>query len=174
MSSRTSDGPVLMRLLPDVIASGAVDGSPLLALIEAAESLCAPDVELLDAIDGLLDPWATPEALLPMLAAWVGYDWLASWPKSTLPSDRLRSIVSAAPACNRTRGTSNELVAFLETITGVDGFTIVDDGSVPFHITVVIPPSAPNTAQFHALVERTVAIEAPDHVTVDVVRAPSA
>jgi phage tail-like protein len=170
MSPRTPDGTALMALLPDVIASDAQPNSALLALLIGAESMTEPDAELLDGVDALFDPWATPEPLVAMLAAWVGYDWLASWPTSSLPPGRLRAVVASAPTRNRTRGTSGELVAFLHTLTGIDGFSVIEGGSRPFHITVLVPSTAPDSDEFQALLERAVAVERPVHVTFDIVR----
>ncbi len=80
----------------------------------------------------------------------------------------LRELVAAATYLARWRGTAKGLIAFLETVTGVQGFAIdehVLDGNGrfrPFHIRINIPEAA---RTYHQLIERIVELEKPAYVT---------
>ena len=68
---------LLLSLLPDVIAASASTSAPLRALAAAADELHDPVHRMLDRIDSVVDPYRTPNQLVPYLAGWVDLDWLS-------------------------------------------------------------------------------------------------
>ncbi len=116
------------------------------------------------------------------LAGWVALDdlWVSNpqeFTAQTLPPfpsgvGRLRELVAASVYLSRWRGTARGLLTFLETATGVQGFTIdeqvpdADDEPIPFHIRVHVPQAA---GAFRTLIERIVIKEKPAYVTYEIV-----
>ncbi|MEO8394645.1 MAG: phage tail protein, partial [Chloroflexota bacterium] len=80
----------------------------------------------------------------------------------------LRELVSAAVFLSRWRGTAKALITFLETATGITGFTIDervldDEGqAIPFHIRVNAPQAS---AAYRVLIENIINKEKPAYVT---------
>jgi phage tail-like protein len=168
------------RLLPGVfqrtIHAGPPGEQPLLALLEVMESLHAPDEAILESLEQIVNPYQTPERFVPYLASWLDLERFLSdapgkartpppWPAGT---GQLRALVAVATELSHWRGTARGLLGFLETATGVPGFTIDEevpgpDGQPrPFHFRVVAPAAA---ERFRTLIEAIIAQEKPAHVT---------
>lgn len=161
------------QLLPSLYQLGATPGSPLEALLDVMEQMHAPDEALLRDIDAVFDPYRTPDALLAFLARWVDLDrllppaaHLAAGPVPYPPGYRhLRNLVALAPRLSQERGTARGLIAFLETATGLVGFTVDDDvDGRPFHIVVTAPGDA---VPLRDLIERIIDMEKPAYATAE-------
>jgi phage tail-like protein len=166
------------RLLPGVFQRTMQAGSPLFALLEVMEALPAPDEEVLNQIDAFFDPYRTPDAFVPFLASWIDLDRLLletpeEFKDQALPSfpggmGRLRELVAAAPFLAQWRGTAKGLLRFLETATGLYGFTLDEqvldaaNRPVPFHIRIGMPQAATG---YRLLIERIIESEKPAYVT---------
>jgi phage tail-like protein len=173
----------ILRLLPAVFQRTALPGSPLLAVLDAMETLHAKAEESLARWDATLDAHRTHDAFVPFLAQWVGLaDLLERAPASGGRGEpfspglgRLRGLIAAAAALAKWRGTARGLLLFLETATGVHGFTIEervagpDRQPRPFHIRVMAPAAA---LPHRALVEQIVAREKPAFVTCEITFGP--
>ena len=156
------------RILPEVFRVAAQASPPLRALIAVAESLHLPVHAVLEDLDGTVDPYRTPEAMLPYLSHWVDLEWLpprgsAAEPGSTsaVPQDRLRELIAHAAELSAHRGTVEGLRRFLTLATRVEAYEIED---VPgaFHLVVGVPATAAGQLP---LVRRIVAMTKPVHVT---------
>ncbi|GHO58442.1 phage tail protein [Ktedonobacter robiniae] len=166
------------RLLPEVFQRAIEGGSPLLTLLEVMEALPAPDEAVLDQLDAFFDPYRAPDAFVPFLASWVDLERFLqgvpatsatqaapSWPSGM---GRLRELIAAVPFLAQWRGTAKGLLRFLETATGVQGFTIEEqvpgsDGLPrPFHLRVRAPHEA---APYRAMIEQIIESEKPAYVT---------
>jgi phage tail-like protein len=166
------------QLLPGVFQRTMQEGTLLFALLEVMEALPAPDEAILDQLDMYFNPYCTPDAFVPFLASWIDLDRLllevpeefkdqASPP---LPSGmgRLRELVAAAPFLAQWRGTAKGLLRFLETATGIQGFSLdehalgPDNRPRPFHLLVRLPPAA---NVYRMLIERIIESEKPAYVT---------
>jgi phage tail-like protein len=170
------------QLLPEIfrrtLVPGRIEPSPLAAFLDAMETLHAPDEAVLAALDTYFDPYRAPDRFVPYLAGWVdlGDLWVENpleFTAETLPPfpagvGRLRDLIASAAYLSRWRGTERGLSAFLETATGLSGYTIEeqvldDDGQpIPFHMRVRAPKEA---ASYRLLIERIVAKEKPAYVT---------
>jgi phage tail-like protein len=166
------------QMLPGVFQRTALEGTPLIALLEVMEALQAPDEVALDQLDAFFDPYRAPDAFVPFLASWVDLDrLLIEVPEEfeetappPLPSGigRLRELVAAATFLAQWRGTAKGLLRFLETATGVQGFVIEEqvlgsDGQLkPFHLRVRVPQEA---VPYQIMIERIVESEKPAYVT---------
>lgn len=166
------------RLLPGIFQRAVHPGNPLDALLGVMETLHVTDEEILDQLDTYFDPYRAPDSFVPYLAYWVDLarflpadidEALQSsaplWPPGL---GRLRELIAASADLSRWRGTANGLVRFLETATGVSGFTIDelpagDDGlPLPFHIIV----NAPLVSQgYEPLLRRIISQEKPAYVS---------
>jgi phage tail-like protein len=168
----------ILDRLPDVFKEGATPDNPLFALVAVMEELHARDEDILTGFGTYLDPRRTTDPFVPYLAGWVDLDWLVSPTPDELegggaaiPSTglgHLRELVARAAQLARWRGTSRGLRSFIETATGLHGFTIdeaaLDDQKrpIPFHIVVNGPAEA---APFQPLIDRIVRSEKPAYVT---------
>ncbi|MEO8075542.1 MAG: phage tail protein [Acidobacteriota bacterium] len=167
------------RLLPVVFQRTALPGNPLTALLQVMEVLHQPSEGVLRNLDAALDPRRAPDAFVPFLARWVDLEPVfdAAPEESSVERQRqpistglgrLRELVAAAAQLSRWRGTARGLLLFLETATGVTGFTIDEQVSGPdglprpYHIRVHAPAS---TAAHRILIERIIELEKPVHVT---------
>jgi phage tail-like protein len=166
------------QMLPGIFQRTVQEGTPLFALLEVMEALPAPDEAALDQLDAFFDPYRTPDAFVPFLASWVDLERLLievpeEFKESApppLPSGigRLRELVAAATFLAQWRGTAKGLLRFLETATGVQGFSIEEqvlspDGQLkPFHLRVRAPQE---TAPYRVMIERIIESEKPAYVT---------
>jgi phage tail-like protein len=169
------------HLLPDVFQRTVVEGSPIAAVLDAMADLITPCEDTLEQLDGFFDPYRAPDRFVPMLASWVDLDrFLADSPEefgtAAIPRfpaglGSLRELVANAAYLSKWRGTAAGLVKFLETATGLEGFSVdehplTDDGSPrPFH--VVVNASA-NARTYERLINRIVDMEKPAYVTYEV------
>jgi hypothetical protein len=161
------------QLLPSVFQLGASPGSALAAVLDAMETLHAPDESLLGDIDACFDAYRVDDRLLAFLARWVDLDRLLP-PAAALMAGpvpfptgygRLRDLVATASSLAQQRGTARGLQQFLETATGTAGFEIDDD--VPgraFHIHVTAPASCEPVRD---LIERIIDMEKPAYATAE-------
>lgn len=163
----------IAALLPDAFVAADRPGTPLAAALDVMEALHAPDEALLDAAHLLFDPYRAPLKMLPLLASWVGFEWLlavggsaeevaAAFPGGTV---RLRNLVAAAAGLSRSRGTARALLELAEIATGVTDLRFSSDPSRPFELTLHAPARA---APYEALLRRLVAEEKPAHVVIHV------
>ncbi len=172
----------ILRLLPAVFQRTARPGTPLVALLDAMEALHAPAEEALGCWDATLDPRRTADAFVPYLARWVDLeDLLERSPTGAAREPfapglgRLRELIAAAPALARLRGTAKGLLLFLETATGVRGFTVEEsvlgpDGQpLPFHVRLHAPAA---TAPYRSLIVRIIDREKPAFVTYEMTFDP--
>ncbi|MBV9355409.1 MAG: hypothetical protein JO023_07755 [Chloroflexi bacterium] len=169
------------RLLPDIIARTVRPGSPLGAVLAVMADLLSPSEDVLRELDRYFDPYRTPERMVPFLAAWVDLAWLlgsstdgragavAPYPPG---SGWLRELVATAVELSQWRGTASGLVRFLETASGVAGFTVQDQSTTsgvmvkPFHVRVLAPAAA---RPFQPVIERIVATQKPTYVTSELI-----
>lgn len=164
------------RLLPGVFQQTLEDDrGPLRALLNVMETLHEPVEELLTEVDAVFDAYRTPDAFVAYLSGWLDLDYLLiQGPRGNggyvLPSGivNLRELIRAGADLMRRRGTRGGLLSFLETATGVTGFSIDDEvpdenGTIrPFHLRVNLPAEA---ERFRQLVDVIVRAERPAHVT---------
>ena len=79
----------LLAALPQVFADAHVEGSPLAALVAAADDMQQPVAEVLDHLETAVDPFRSSDAVACYLASWVDLDWLtiaeAERSRCTLP-----------------------------------------------------------------------------------------
>jgi phage tail-like protein len=160
---------LILQLLPGVFQRAARPGNPLTALLSAMVALQAPDEEVLDNVDRYFDPYRAPDAFVPFLAGWVDLEpLLLESPEerevtqaNPLPSGlgRLRALIAIAAELSRWRGTARGLLQFLQTATGLTGFTITEPK--PFYIVVQAPAGS---EAYRVLLERIIELEKPAYV----------
>jgi phage tail-like protein len=175
----------IKRLLPSVFQRAVQPGSPLSAILEVMEGMHAPSEFALDHLAETFDLHRTPDAFVPYLASWVDLQDLLDVPRSEAGSltprlstgvGRLRELTAAAATLSHWRGTCKGLTLFLETATGMSGFTIDEhvigaDGKVkPFHLRVTAPGEL---VEHRNLIQRIVELEKPAYVTYELAFAPS-
>jgi phage tail-like protein len=166
-------------LLPSVFQSAAGRGTPLNAILEVMETMHAPSEALLDHIEIFFDPYRTPDAFVPYIASWVDLEGVLDSPRARDVSGiyslstgvgRLREVAAAAVTLSKWRGTRKGLLLFLETATGLSGFTIDEaavgsDGKViPFHLRITAPAAS---VEHRTLIQRIIDMEKPAYVTYD-------
>lgn len=133
-------------LLPEIYRTHIDPGGPLEALLEV---MSAQHGSLEAAIADptlLADPRRAPDRLVNTLAGWVGLARYIERPDD-MSADRphpgdLRELAALGAELGRRRGSAATLVRFLETATGLRGFRIAEDESVPFHFRVHLPEGA--------------------------------
>lgn len=159
--------------LPEVFASASIEGSPLAALVAAADRMHHPIADILDHLDAHVDPFRTRPEFVAYLASWVDLDWLTrpdadGTARSSLPLGHapLRDLICARAELSATRGTAAGLVRFLELATRVRGFAVEDAGG--FHLRVRVPEQAADQAD---TVARIVRAMKPAHVTAEILPA---
>lgn len=165
----------LKQLLPEIFQRTIDSDGPLQTLLEVMEELHAPSEDILDQLEEYFDPYRTPDRFVPFLAAWVDLDRLLpesaenSRGQPRFPSGlgRLRELIAAAAFLSKWRGTQKGLIAFLETATGFEGFTIRENTTRtgearPFHLDIRAPTAAEH---YRELVEQIVQMEKPAYVT---------
>lgn len=169
----------IAQLLPAIFQQTLQPATPLSALLHVMEALPAADEAVLEQLEGFFNPHRTPDGFVPFLASWVDLEWLfladaeqltAQTPSLPSGMGRLRELVASATFLAQWRGTAKGLLRFLETASGVQGFTIEErvlgpDGRpIPFHIAVLAPPEA---AAYQAMLIRIIESEKPAYVTYD-------
>lgn len=161
----------IKNLLPSMFRQAAVTGSPLDALFAVMEHLHERTELTLKNLDQVFDPLRTDDGFVDLLARWVDLDWITGQDGtggSAVDTGRLRELISVAWYLAQFRGTARGLLLFLETATGVPGFSVsentVDETgrSRPFHIRISVPSGARDMLH---LVERIVEYEKPAYVT---------
>lgn len=149
------------------------------ALLDVMEGLHAPSEQVLERIDTYFGPYSAPEPFVRYLAKWVDLDrYLGeefsdeeaiNQPSSvSIEPGRLRELIALASHLSQWRGTARGLKLFLETATGMSGFSLEEkvnhDESSPkvFHFRVKAPQSA---ARYQDLITRIINEEKPAYVT---------
>ena len=159
-------------------------------LMKVFEQTFEPTVDAFEAMWAYLDPLTAPEALLPFLAHWVGWDLL-----STIPIARQRYLIRNAVSIYRWRGTKKGLRFYLHLYTGLpldedlperakhisieeaigDGFILdranlgedtVLGGGRPYHFTVRLR-STPAISLDETLIRQIIEAEKPTWCTYD-------
>ena len=153
-------------LLPEVLRRTVVPGSPMSALVGVMESMHAPAEEALRGFPSVLDPRATPDRFVGMLATWVDLARLDATPAGRIDAARMRLLVSLAAELADWRGTPGGLMWLLTLATGVAGLQLESTG--PFAVRIVVPPASAAQAD---LVREIAAQEKPAHLVVEVVVA---
>ena len=166
-------------LMPAMFRLAAGKNTPLDAVFSVMEALHDQTETTLRKIDAVFDPLRTNERFVPYLAGWVDLDWVvrgdetaAGYGQSAIPTEHFRKLVSLAWYLSKWRGTAAGLKLFLETATGVEGFSIderpIDNQGriIPFHIEITVPEAA---ADRRHLVERIIENEKPAYVTYRIV-----
>lgn len=168
------------RFLPESyrIAASRPNG-PLAAMLAIMEGMHAPAEIVIDNLAAYVSPFAAPDPFVLLQASWLGidryFDWSGDRPGAGTPRFRtgiapLRLLVAEAAELGRERGTQGALIRFLETATGIRGFTVVEgapDGTpIPFHFTVHAPAA---TAPLEDFILRIIEGERPAHATFDLV-----
>lgn len=169
----------IKKLLPDMFMQTATKGNPLTAILDVMEMLHTKTEHTLEHLDAVFDPMRTDEQFVPFLSGWVDMDWLfksheinAGYKQTTISTDHLRKLISLAWYLSKWRGSARGLKLFLETATGVEGFSIdekiKDENNrlIPYHIDVRIPRLAED--KLH-LIERIIENEKPAYVTYNTV-----
>ena len=112
----------------------------LQAMWNVMEAMHAPSELALDQLDATLNPYRTRDNFVPMLARGLDLDWVFdertdSQQASNISSEliptglgRVRALIAMASTLSQWRGTAKGLVWFLETATGIQGFTIHSSG----------------------------------------------
>ena len=170
----------IAQLLPGIFQQTIRPGNPLTALLGVMEGLYAIPEETLAHLEDFFNPYRAPDRFVPFLADWVDLEWLLVQTPGErmltgaqpLPSGlgRLRELIAASAYLAQMRGTARGLILFLETATGVPGFTIDEavagpDGTPrPFHIGIHAPPES---AAYGVMIERIIEFEKPAYVTYD-------
>ncbi len=168
-------------LFPEIFRRTIREGNPLSTLVEIMEAFHEPAETVLSKLDVTFNPYMTGDKFVPFLAMWVDlervFDRRPQSEDSELPSPttpiatglgRLRELIAAAAYLSQWRGTSRGLLLFLETATGLRGFTINEqvlnpEGQLqPFHLQVQAPAAA---LPYRSLVERIIEMETPAYVT---------
>src|SRR5262249_19001535 len=172
------------RLLPTVIRRTVRQSNPLPAILEAMSALHEPSGALLAGLDGIFNPFRTPDAFVPFLARWLDLERIfdgacapASDGRSPISTGLgcLRALTASASYLSQWRGAKKGLDYFLEIATGTQGFDIEEqvvdpDGApVPFHLRVIAPESVKH---HRALIERVIESEKPAYVTYELVFEP--
>ena len=171
------------QLLPAVFQRTSQPGSVLRALLEVMEALQAPSEDVLAELDRFFDPYRCPDEFVPYLAGWVDLDRFQeiTGDRSSLtvlpfPTGigRLRELIAAAAYLSTWRGTAKGLIRFLETATGIQGYTVEEqvpgDNGLPrpFHLRVRAPAAIEVQRR---LIERIIEAEKPAYVTYELVFA---
>ena len=167
-------------LLPEVFRRTIREGNPLATLLDIMEAFHASPEEVLSKLDITFNPYMTQDKFVPFLAMWVDLERVfdrrpnGNQPESSPAAPmatglgRLRELVAAAAFLSQWRGTNKGLLLFLETATGLNGFTINEKvldskGQVqPFHLHIQAPAEA---LPYKSLIKRIIELEKPAYVT---------
>ncbi|HSN12343.1 MAG TPA: phage tail protein [Propionibacteriaceae bacterium] len=156
-------------LLPEVLRRTVVADSPMSALVGVMEAMHAPAEEALRGFPSVLDPLATPDRFVGMLATWVDLARLDLTPAGRIDAARMRLLVSLAAELSDWRGTPGGLMWLLTLATGVQGLHL--DSTGPFAVRISVPQESAAQAD---LVREIAAQEKPAHLVVEVVVAAAA
>lgn len=169
----------IANLLPEIFRRTLEPDSPLTGLLAVMEGLQAPGEAVLADLEAYFDPYRTPDVFVPYLASWLDLDRFMDITPQRLDEStaghlfpggigRLRELVTMAAQLEAWRGTARGLILFLETATGIAGFTVNeqvrdDRGRIrPFHIHVQAPAAA---RPYRLLIEHIVEQEKPAYVS---------
>jgi len=173
------------RLLPTVIRRTIRQSNPLPAILEAMSALHEPSEALLTRLDGIFNPFRTPDAFVPFLARWLDLERIFDEAQAPAAGGRapittgtgcLRALTAAASYLSQWRGVKKGLDHFLEIATGTQGFTIeeqfigTDGAPIPFHLRVIAPEAV---KPHRALIERVIESEKPAYVTYELAFEPT-
>lgn len=167
-------------LLPEVFRRTIREGAPLATLLDIMEAFHASPEKVLSELDITFNPYMTQDKFVPFLAMWVDLERVFdrrphgqhSGLSPTVPIatglGRLRELITAAAFLSQWRGTRKGLLLFLETATGLSGFSIDDkvlDSAgkpQPFHLHITASEEA---LPYQSLIERIIEMEKPAYVT---------
>lgn len=167
------------KLLPVVYQRCIKPGTPISALLDVMEGLHAPSEQVLQKIDTYFDPNTAPEQFVRYLAEWIDLgrylgeefseetDFTQTFEVSIEPG-RLRELIKLAARLSQWRGTAKGLKLFLETATGVSGFSLEEIGNHDnvsnrvFHFRVKAPQAA---ACYQNLITKIINGEKPAYIT---------
>lgn len=165
----------IKKILPGMFRQAAVKGSPLDAVLSVMELLHEKTEGILQNLDAVFDPLRTDDRFVPFLSTWVDLDWIfksegseTDFDLNAIGTDPFRTLVSLAWYLSKWRGSAKGLILFLETATGVEGFSIHENikdengRAIPFHIEISVPDAA---ADKRHLIERIIENEKPAYVT---------
>lgn len=167
----------IARLLPEIYQYAAQPGTPLDAALGIMSVLHGSLEEAIAEPETYVDPRSAPQTLVPVLASWLGLGGYldrrterqrGGHGRTAPDPGDLRELTHIAADLGRRRGTASALRTFLETATGVTGFTVDDNTGEPFHIRVTVPPAAQGRLD---LVERIVRGEKPAFSTAEIITA---
>jgi phage tail-like protein len=171
------------KLLPTVIRRTIRGDNPLPAILETMSALHEPSESLLARLDGIFNPFRTPDSFVPFLARWLDLERIFDGAGAPASNGRspistglgcLRALTAAASYLSQWRGAKKGLDHFLEIATGTYGFVIeeqvigTDGAPIPFHLRVVAPDSM---KPHRSLIERIIESEKPAYVTYELVFA---
>ncbi len=128
------------------------------------------------------NPYTCPEHFIPLLIRMLDLDRIFSQtqavsadPKqhrSSCPIGRLRNVIAVAMHCSHWRGTSRGLRLMLQSATGAQDFTIIENSATAtgaaraFHILVEAPA---NVVMHENLIQRIISSEKPAYVTAELI-----
>ncbi|MBD2137766.1 phage tail protein [Anabaena sp. FACHB-1237] len=165
-----------LNFLPDIYREVDFIGR----LLKIFEETFEPAVQILDSLHLYLDPRTAPEALLPFLAHWVGWEFIPN-----ITSDLQRYLIYRALEIYSWRGTKKGLRDYLHFYTGLDddyikiqdvfaegfqigqthlGRTSVVGGGKPYHFVVRLYPENANSID-EKLVRKIIEQEKPAFCT---------
>jgi len=121
--------------LPPAMRATLAPGTPMHDIVAVMSGIVAERAAVIDAAASLFDPSTTPEAFLPWLAEWYGFDWLfvdPADPRRALPmarafptgAARLRALLVAWPQLTHRRGSADGLRLTLELATGLQSIAV--------------------------------------------------
>lgn len=169
----------IKKLLPIVYQRCVNPGTAIDALLDSMEALHAPSEQVLDKISSYFDPNTAPDPFVRYLAGWVDLDRYLGDELSeetnlsrafavSIEPGRLRALIAMASSLSQWRGTAKGLKLFLETATGISGFSLEERASLNnglpqvFHFRVTAPPAA---ARYQDLIETIINGEKPAYAT---------
>lgn len=162
----------LTQALPLAMQTGFASPGPSAEVMHVVAAMLAQPAALIDNSEKLFDPIHAPDALLPWLCGWFGWDWLFIDPSDprkrrsmtdAFPpgTDRLRSLLVAVPSLHRLRGRSEGLLMTLRTATGIQDFSL--EQIVERQHLIIQAPVLPSG--WTPWLRRLIAMERPVHLT---------
>jgi phage tail-like protein len=140
----------IATLLPEVVQRAAPSGSVIDGLLHVMADQHDPVEDLLADFGRLVDPYRCPAEFVPLLAAWVGFDWLVDRPAGVgrdhppprVSESGLRHLVFHAADLAKQRGTAIGLRRTLELATGHRGIEVSAAAQQGFAVQVRAPEAA--------------------------------